>query len=76
MEQKQQNSPDNNEPSKQKRETVSELVHRHLKDSKHVLTDEEIRNAEFDAVDAPTDQESDVAATNSTVRNDPDTAID
>ena len=29
-------------------ETVSELVHRHLKDQKHVITDEEIRNAKIE----------------------------
>lgn len=29
-------------------ETVSELVHRHLKDQKHVITDDEIRNAKLE----------------------------
>ena len=29
-------------------ETVSELVHRHLKDEKHVITDDEIRNAKLE----------------------------
>ncbi|MCY7420456.1 MAG: hypothetical protein LH478_01800 [Chitinophagaceae bacterium] len=29
-------------------ETVSELVHRHLKDENHVVTDEEIRNAKLE----------------------------
>ena len=29
-------------------ETVSELVHRHLKDQKHVITDDEIRNAKIE----------------------------
>ena len=29
-------------------ETVSELAHRHLKDEKHMTTDEEIRNAKFE----------------------------
>lgn len=29
-------------------ETVSELVHRHLQDETHVVTDEEIRNAKLE----------------------------
>ncbi len=29
-------------------ETVSELVHRHLKDENHVITDDEIRNAKIE----------------------------
>lgn len=29
-------------------ETVRELAHRHLKDEKHVITDEEIRNAKIE----------------------------
>ena len=29
-------------------ETVSELVHRHLKDENHVTTDEELRNAKLE----------------------------
>ncbi|TDH29030.1 hypothetical protein EXU57_02860 [Segetibacter sp. 3557_3] len=34
-------------PQKQSAETVSELVHRHLSDQHHEITDEEIRNVDL-----------------------------
>jgi hypothetical protein len=43
--------PENIKPKKAKRETISELAHRHLRDEKHTTTDEELRNAMFELSD-------------------------
>lgn len=41
-------SENNSNPEKNKRETITQLAHRHLRDQNHTTTDEELRNAVFE----------------------------
>jgi hypothetical protein len=52
MQNKQAPAAENVKTNKAKRETISELAHRHLRDQNHTTTDEELRNATFEPSDS------------------------
>lgn len=61
-------SAKNSNPLKNKRETITQLAHRHLKDEKHTTTDEELRNAVWElSGDVHTDEENLFEIDNTTI---------